>query len=818
MTDRTGLLRNSLLAKSLLVVCAASVLVVVAFIFTTLQLTRQRAVTQATERLEQLIESTSVMAGIACFADDATLAKETAQGFVKHNDVLSVIIRSSKRELARAVRSGADVAVSNSQALGILTRNVYSPFDVDSPAGEIVVFPNWKEINREVSEDVRHSAFILILFALAIVGVIASVVLLFVIRPVKRISDRLHAMDAATGEMLAIPPGHASNELGRLVGDINDLIVRFRVSLQQEHKLHLERVVSENMRLSSEVFEHSHEGIIITDRNNEILTVNRAFTAITGYTSDEVAGKNPRVFSSGRHDRDFYAAMWKSLLGQGLWRGELWNRRKTGEIVPNWFSINTVKNELGEIINHIAIFSDITERKRAEERIDFLAHHDPLTKLPNRVLLRDRFNQACASALRNHSGVSVLFVDLDNFKHINDSFGHQAGDRVLVSVVGRLQGFIRDSDTICRQGGDEFIVVLHNLHDVNVITRITQNMLDALSAPVEVENFSISLSASVGIAIFPNDGRAFDDLLKNADAAMYEAKASGKNTFRFFTESMNKGALDKLQMKAHLRTALSNHEFSLHYQPQINLETGRIIGVESLIRWHHPELGTISPALFIPLAEESGLIAPIGEWVLREACRQGRQWIDSGMDALVVSVNISALQFKRGNVFELVRDVLLDTGYPADLLELEFTESALLNNVEETRETIRNLKAFGVKLAIDDFGTGYSSLSYLKQIKVDKLKIDQSFVRDIGHDMDDLAIVSAIIQLGKTLQLRVIAEGVEMAEQLHILERLGCDEVQGYYFARPQPAGEVTALIRGWMPNLSDTGLKKRAAPAIALS
>lgn len=818
MTDRTGLLRNSLLAKSLLVVCAASVLVVVAFIFTTLQLTRQRAVTQATERLEQLIESTSVMAGIACFADDATLAKETAQGFVKHNDVLSVIIRSSKRELARAVRSGADVAVSNSQALGILTRNVYSPFDVDSPAGEIVVFPNWKEINREVSEDVRHSAFILILFALAIVGVIASVVLLFVIRPVKRISDRLHAMDAATGEMLAIPPGHASNELGRLVGDINDLIVRFRVSLQQEHKLHLERVVSENMRLSSEVFEHSHEGIIITDRNNEILTVNRAFTAITGYTSDEVTGKNPRVFSSGRHDRDFYAAMWKSLLGQGLWRGELWNRRKTGEIVPNWFSINTVKNELGEIINHIAIFSDITERKRAEERIDFLAHHDPLTKLPNRVLLRDRFNQACASALRNHSGVSVLFVDLDNFKHINDSFGHQAGDRVLVSVVGRLQGFIRDSDTICRQGGDEFIVVLHNLHDVNVITRITQNMLDALSAPVEVENFSISLSASVGIAIFPNDGRAFDDLLKNADAAMYEAKASGKNTFRFFTESMNKGALDKLQMKAHLRTALSNHEFSLHYQPQINLETGRIIGVESLIRWHHPELGTISPALFIPLAEESGLIAPIGEWVLREACRQGRQWIDSGMDALVVSVNISALQFKRGNVFELVRDVLLDTGYPADLLELEFTESALLNNVEETRETIRNLKAFGVKLAIDDFGTGYSSLSYLKQIKVDKLKIDQSFVRDIGHDMDDLAIVSAIIQLGKTLQLRVIAEGVEMAEQLHILERLDCDEVQGYYFARPQPAGEVTALIRGWMPNLTDTGLKKRAAPAIALS
>lgn len=816
MMRPTSFLGKSLLAKTLLIVCAASALVVVVFILITLNVTRQHAEEQATLRLEQVIDSTSAMVSIACFADDATLAIETAQGVIKHSDVLGVVIRSNKRELARAARPDESPAISLAREPVSMQRVVYSPFDPSSPVGELEVRPNWTEINKRVTEDVHHAAQVLIFFALSIAGVIASVVFFLVIRPVKRISDRLHAMNAATGEVLDIPPRHAHNELGRLVGDINDLVVRFRVSLQQEHKLHLERVVSENLRLSSEVFEHSHEGIIITDRQNQILTVNRAFTQITGYAPEEVLGKNPRFFASGQHDRDFYAGMWNVLLSQGLWRGELRNRRKSGDVAPHWFSINTVKNERGEIVNYIAIFSDITERKQAEERIEFLAHHDPLTKLPNRVLLRDRFNQACASALRNKSGVTVLFVDLDNFKQINDGFGHQAGDRVLVSVVERLQGFVRDSDTICRQGGDEFVVILHNLIEVDVIARITQNILDALSASVDVEDHSISLSASIGIAIFPNDGKAFDDLLKNADAAMYEAKASGKNTFRFFTESMNRGALDKLQMTAHLRNALSNQEFQLYYQPQVRLDSGRIVGVEVLLRWQQPELGMISPALFIPLAEESGLIAPMGEWVLREACRQGRRWLDSGLPPMLIAVNISALQFKRGNVFELVRNAILETGYPADCLELEFTESALMHDVDQTRETIQNLKAFGIKLAIDDFGTGYSSLSYLKQIKVDKLKIDQSFVRDIGHNADDLAIVNAIIQLGKTLQLRVIAEGVEMIEELHILRKLGCDEVQGYFFARPQPAAEVENLIANWVPSCADFSLKMLTAkPAV---
>ena len=455
--------------------------------------------------------------------------------------------------------------------------------------------------------------------------------------------------------------------------------------------------------------------------------------------------------------------------------------------------IEWVKRRVVRAGNGLAVtIQDITERKHAEEKIEFLAHHDPLTGLPNRVLLRDRFEQASVIARREETGVVVMFLDLDQFKHINDSFGHQVGDQLLIQVVKRLQNCIRDTDTICRQGGDEFIVVLSNINDVNDISRIAQNMLDAMSDPIEIENQSFHTSASIGITLFPSDGDNFDDLLKNADTAMYKAKESGRNTYHFFTAKMNVDAMERLQLHTQLRAALQRNEFRLHYQPQLDLVSGNVVGMEALIRWHHPELGTISPARFIPVAESSGLIIPIGEWVLEEACKQARIWQQGGQAPFKVAVNLSALQFKRGNILDTVSKVLERSGLPPSLLDLELTESILLQDMESALKIIRGLKALGVQLSIDDFGTGYSSLSYLKQLHVDKLKIDQSFVRDIVTDVDDMAIVSAIIQLGKILHMRVIAEGVETAEQLQSLSAYGCDEVQGYYFCRPCSVADLT--------------------------
>ena len=483
-------------------------------------------------------------------------------------------------------------------------------------------------------------------------------------------------------------------------------------------------------------------------------------------------------------------AVFCSAMASGFYDDELRVPRES-KLKVEWAKRRMVRSGNGLAVT----LEDISERKLAEEKIEFLAHHDPLTQLPNRVLLRDRCEQAMAIARREETGVVVMFLDLDHFKHINDSFGHQVGDQVLIEIVKRLQTCIRDSDTICRQGGDEFIIALTNIKDISDISRIAQNMLDAACAPIEVEKQVFHISASIGIALFPNDGEDFDEILKNADTAMYQAKESGRNTYRFFKAKMNADAMERVRLHTQLRTALQRNEFELYYQPQIDLARGSVIGVEALLRWHHPEQGMIPPSLFIPVAEASGLIIPIGEWVLEEACKQARIWQQSGLAQLTVAVNLSALQFKRGNILDTIRGALEHSGLAPDMMELELTESILLQDMESALKTIQDIKALGVQLSIDDFGTGYSSLSYLKQLKVNKLKIDQSFVRNIVSDVDDLAIVCAIIQLGKTLQMQVIAEGVETASQLHALSTHGCDEGQGYYFCRPLAAADLT----GWL-------------------
>ena len=457
-----------------------------------------------------------------------------------------------------------------------------------------------------------------------------------------------------------------------------------------------------------------------------------------------------------------------------------------------------MRDDDGEIVNHLAIFSDISDRKLAEERIEFLAHHDALTNLPNRILTRDRFELAVAKAHRENTRIAVLYVDLDNFKYVNDSFGHPAGDQLIITSVERLKQHIRETDTVSRQGGDEFLIILPDITDTAVVERIATQILADLAAPFEIEGHTIGISASVGITTYPEHGSDFDILLKNADAAMYAAKTAGKNAYRVFSQEMTVDALDKLKLKAMLRLAIERKEFHLVYQPQIDLQTNRVVGVEALIRWSHPEQGIIPPGRFIPLAEESGMIGEIGEWVVDAACAQGKQWQDAGVEPLVIAVNVSAQQFTNGSILKCVRAALDRTGFQPSCLELEFTESGLLSDIQNSLATIESLRAMGVKMSIDDFGTGYSSLSYLQQFKVEKLKIDQSFVRSIGSSAEGMEIVRAIIQLGKTLQLQVIAEGVETELHHRTLLDLECDEAQGYLFSRPVPAPDLLPFLKDW--------------------
>jgi diguanylate cyclase (GGDEF)-like protein/PAS domain S-box-containing protein len=557
-----------------------------------------------------------------------------------------------------------------------------------------------------------------------------------------------------------------------------------------------QKQIQEALSLSAQVFESSGEAIMITDPIGVILSVNRAFTEMTGWAAEEAVGQSPRILKSDRHDAEFYAAMWHEITTYGHWQGEIWDRRKNGEIYPKWASISAVRAQGGEISHYVAIFSDITRRKAAEEKIEFLAHHDPLTRLPNRILLRDRFEQGLLHAARAGSKVAVIYLDLDRFKAINDTLGHPVGDRLLVSVAERLRTCVRESDTISRQGGDEFVVVLMDVGDAQVAGQVAGKIIESLATPFDLDGHVLATSGSIGISLYPDDGDDFDNRLKQADTALYHAKDGGRNTYRFFDEAMNRGAVERLQIEQDMRLALDRHEFSLHYQPYVDLDSGQIVGAEALLRWAHPRLGMIPPAHFIPIAEESGLIVPIGTWVLNEACRQNKTWQEAGFPPITVAVNLSAIQFRRDNLAETVSQALAASGLESRYLELELTESILIHDGERALDVVRQLKAKGLRLSIDDFGTGYSSLSYLKRFAVDKLKIDQSFVRELASDEDATAIVRAVIQLGRSLKLTVIAEGVETENQFAFLRQEVCHQAQGYYISRPVPASEFERLLQ----------------------
>ncbi len=546
-----------------------------------------------------------------------------------------------------------------------------------------------------------------------------------------------------------------------------------------------ERRAVEQLRLLARVFDTSRQGIVITDHTPAILAVNRAFSEITGFAQDEVLGRNPSLLASGRQDRAFYESLWATLGVDGHWQGELWNRRKSGEVYPQSASISAVRGEAGETTHYVALFMDVSERKRAEERIRHLAQHDLLTDLPNRTLLADRTKMALARAHRESRLVALLFLDLDHFKDVNDTLGHSAGDRLLVELARRLQGQVRESDTLGRLGGDEFVVLLPDVEKIDLAARVASKLLEAAAQPFRLEGRNIELTASVGIAVSPENGADLDTLLRNADAAMYAAKSTGRNRYQFFSEEMNRRAVERIALEADLRHAIERGQLSLAFQPQVDLATGELAGAEALARWHHPVLGDVAPARFIRIAEEGGFIAPIGEWVLREACRQAMAWLRQGIAVRRIAVNVSALQFRQPDFVDVVTAALAASGLPPALLELEMTETAIMEHSAPPIRRLEELHDLGVHLAIDDFGTGLSSLAYLRHFPLDRLKIDQTFVRDMAHAEDALAIVRAVVALAHTLGMRAMAEGVESEGQASRLAAMGCDEAQGYLFGRP---------------------------------
>lgn len=552
--------------------------------------------------------------------------------------------------------------------------------------------------------------------------------------------------------------------------------------------------------LMAKVFTNSGEAILITDAQNRIVTANAAFTRLTGYAVEEVLGQDPKILSSGNTPKEVYLQMWQSLSERDAWEGELWDRRKTGEVYPKWLSINVIRDQHGQITNYIGNFNDISERKASEEKFLRLAYHDALTNLPNRLNLHERLEQTISLCKRDGHKFALMLIDLDRFKIINDTLGHHVGDLLLIEVARRLTTSVRESDIVARLGGDEFVVVITSLNSASDAAEVAGKIVETVSAPYMIAGNDLRTSPSIGICLFPDDADEISMMLKSGDVAMYHAKAKGRGNYQFFTEGMNQAVMQRQSLEADLRTALERGQFVLHYQPQLDLDSGKLTGVEALMRWRHPVRGLVSPMEFIPVAEEMGLIVQLGSWVLREACMQLKRWQQEGLTNVRMSVNLSALQFLDKDLAEHIKSTLEETGLGPEYLDLEVTESMSMSSPGDTIAIMKILAEHGMSLSIDDFGTGYSSLAYLKLFPIHTLKIDRSFVTDIEIDTNDADICDVTVLLAHKMGLNVVAEGVETEAQLKFLLSIGCNRIQGFLISKPLPAEEVVDFFKNYTP------------------
>ena len=566
--------------------------------------------------------------------------------------------------------------------------------------------------------------------------------------------------------------------------------------------LSIEKTRSESkLQLAASVFTHAREGIMITDPQGNILEVNRTFSDITGYPREEVLNRNPRFLQSGRHEQSFFIQLWQELVDKGGWSGEIWNKRKNGEIFASTMTISAVLNHAGHTTNYVTLFNDITPLKEHQRQLEYIAHYDSLTSLPNRVLLSDRIKQAIAQSHRSKHSLAVLYIDLDGFKTINDLHGHELGDQLLITIAGRMRDSLRECDTLARIGGDEFVVVLVELEETQDYKPVLQRLLLAASEPVTLQQHLLRISASIGVTLYPKDKADADQLIRHADQAMYLAKQMGKNCSHLFDVERDVAAKHQHETLEHIRMALEKNELTLYYQPKVNMKTGDIVGCEALIRWQHPQRGLVAPAEFLPVIENHPLGLEVGAWVIETALRQIHQWQHGGMN-LTVSVNLSAMQLQDKNFVPQLRKIL--ARYPdvnPTKLELEIVETSALADITEVADVMRACNKLGIRFAVDDFGTGYSSLTYLKRLPAEYLKIDQSFVRDMLDDPDDFAIVKGVIGLAKAFHRTVIAEGVETIAHGELLIPLGCELAQGYGIARPMPASDLANWASIWKPD-----------------
>lgn len=610
---------------------------------------------------------------------------------------------------------------------------------------------------------------------------------------IERINLRIG--ERGIGKIAVEGPSQIANVVARLAAGFIVILVQERDSYMSADGKDVKKIENQ-LPIWAKIFESSGEAISITDRENRFVAVNQAFSNITGYSSEEIIGKQPSILKSGRHDSIFYQNMWASINQTSCWQGEIWEKRKDGAIYLKWLRIDLIKDSKGNLINYLATFTDISEKKAAEERIYYLDRHDALTGLPNRKMLEKQLFSDIEHAKHSNKRVGVISMDLDRFKNINDSLGHQIGDEFLKQIAHRLQSFSEKTSITVRFGGDAFIIILPIISRKEEIVALIHEIVSVVEKPLVHGDLELMMTASIGISIFPDDGDTPEILIRNADTAMHKVKDNGRNGYEFFEANMNEYASERLMLENNLRRALEREEFVLFYQPQFDSKTEKVIGVEALIRWRLSNGDIVSPADFIPILEETGLIIPVGEWILLEACRQHRRWIEIGLPPIPISINISAIQFHDSDFLIMLADVIKRSGIDPKYLDLEVTESVVMRQPEVVITQLESIKAMGISLSLDDFGTGFSSLSYLRYFPLDRLKIDQSFVRGLAVASVNEAIIESVVALGKSLKIKTIAEGVETKEELNFLRKLQCDEIQGYYFSRPLPIEEFVKWFK----------------------